>query len=172
MRSSWLISIGGCKAHQFQEFACLHQQGLLFPLGIRGLRLRVEHSVQLATGLADYRAVSHRFISRARSQFRPPLCYDRQLIGLKLSRACPLSLASQGRSPAPGAGKANEDSGLQRNPNTGGERPLNGISRRKSFFGGRQKTKKVKSGDLEYRDNARQRAYDERDTKHGRCILM
>ena len=79
---------------------------------------------------------------------------------------------SRTRSRSNGRGAVGEIVGSRRRRSVDLAHPEEGILRRKSFFGGRRKNK-VKSGDLEYRDDSWQRVHHEqRDTKGGKCIQM
>ena len=79
---------------------------------------------------------------------------------------------SRTRSHSKDAGATGEVVGSRRRRSVDLAHPGQGVARRKSFFGGRRKTNKIKSGDLEYRDDSWQRFDEQRDTKSGKCIQM
>jgi len=78
---------------------------------------------------------------------------------------------SRTRSRSRDAGAAGEVMGSQRRRSVDLAEPGQGVTRRKSFFGGRRKAK-IKSGGLEYRDDSWQRVDKQRDTKSAKCIQM
>ena len=78
---------------------------------------------------------------------------------------------SRTRSRSKDASAAGEVVGSRKRRSVDLARPEQGLARRKSFFGGRRKPK-IKSGDLEYRDDYWQRVDEQRDTKSGKCIQM
>jgi len=78
---------------------------------------------------------------------------------------------SRTRSRSKDAGAAGEVRGLQRRRSVDLAQPGQGVSRSKSFFGGRRKAK-IQSGDLEYRDESWGRVDEQRDTRRGKCIQM